>query len=378
MIQSTTKGVLHFEDLEPKMFERMYRNILDTEGLYEDIRSYGIKGADEGVDILCTKRGGTSKYFIQCKRYDSLTKSELLKIVDRIISGNNGYQGHIIMVVTSCDVTKESYEAYEKYAIEKGFSKASIVDRTSLDSKLHLEKFKFVKERFFGTEISKEEQARKKLKDTKKGKKLVEKKLLLPIVDNSRNAIMNRQANPSSKFRETEVILHSIYDDAYPDSKDDGEPSSWLKSYLHDIYNDGIQTHIYCWTCEKIVVNPFGKWVLKSEFDRNHHTSDTLELNVNIIGRIPYYNIVDINEDGDDYYACPHIYCIFNGDMGPFSEICYEYHDFETNKRILFEKNRRALISEYEFNELKKNLISHSTHLVKIDNKISKPTDFQQ
>lgn len=164
MIQSTTKGVLHFEDLEPMMFERMYRNILDTEGLYEDIRSYGIKGSDEGVDILCTKKGETLKYFIQCKRYDSLTKSELIIIVDRIISGNNCYQGQIIMVVTSCDVTRESYEAYEKYALEKGFFKAVIVDRTSLDSQLHLEKFRLVKERFFGSEISKEEQARKKNK----------------------------------------------------------------------------------------------------------------------------------------------------------------------------------------------------------------------
>ena len=68
------------------------------------------------------------------------------------------------MVVTSCDVTRESYEAYEKYALEKGFFKAVIVDRTSLDSQLHLEKFRLVKERFFGSEISKEEQARKKNK----------------------------------------------------------------------------------------------------------------------------------------------------------------------------------------------------------------------
>ena len=112
MIQSTTKGVLHFEDLEPMMFERMYLNILDTDGMYEDIRSYGIKGSDEGVDILCSEKGGTHRHYIQCKRYGCLTKSELLKIVDRIISGNNNYQGHIIKVVTSCDVTKESYEAF--------------------------------------------------------------------------------------------------------------------------------------------------------------------------------------------------------------------------------------------------------------------------
>ena len=354
MIQSTTKGVLHFEDLEPKMFERMYLNILDTDGIYEDIRSYGIKGSDEGVDILCSEKGGTHRHYIQCKRYVCLTKSELIKIVDRIISGNNIFQGQIIKVVTSCDVTKESYETFEKYAIDKGFDKAFIVGRTSLDSQLHLEKYRLVKERFFGSEISKEEQARKKIKDSKKGRSLIVKKLLLPITDNSRDALMYRINNPSSKFKDTEVILRSIYDDVYPDANANGEPSSWFKSYLHDTYNDGIQIHLYYWMYEKIVINPIGDWLLKSEFDRIHYDGETIQLNVNIIGRIPYYNVVDINEDGDDFYGCPHIYCIFNGDMGPFTEICYEYHDFETGKRILFEKGRRALITQYEYDELKK------------------------
>lgn len=356
MIQSSTKGVLHFEDLEPKMFERINLNILDTDGLYEDIRPYGIKGADEGVDILCSEKGGTHRHFIQCKRYECLSKSELLMIVDRIISGYNNYQGQIIKVVTSCDVTKESYEAFEKYAIDKGFTKAFIVGRTLLDSQLHLEKYSLVKERFFGSEISKEELARKKIIDSQKGKSLIKKKLLAPIADNSRDALMDRIKNPSKKFKDSEVILHSIYDDVYPDANADGEPSTWYRTFLHDTYNDGIQVHLCYWTYEKIIINPFGEWVLKSEFDKCQYRGETLELNVNTIGRIPFYNIVDINEDGDDYFGCPHIYCIFNEKMGPFSEICYEYHDFKTEKRILFEKGRRALISEYGFEDLKKQL----------------------
>ena len=287
-----------------------------------------------------------------------LSKSELFKIVDRIISGNNNYQGQIIRVVTSCDFTKESYEAFEKYAIDKGFDKASIIGRTSLDSLLHLEKYRLVKERFFGSEISKEEQARKKIKDSKNGKSLIQKKLLVPITDNSRDALMDRIKNPSKKFKDTEVILRSIYDDVYPDANIDGGPSSWFKSYLHDTYNDGIQIHLYYWTYEKIVINPFGEWVLKSVFDKSQYSGETLQLNVNIIGRIPYYNVVDIDEDGDDYFGCPHIYCIFHEEMGPFSEICYEYHDFETGKRILFEKGRRALISEYDYKELRKQLVT--------------------
>lgn len=358
MIQSTTKGVLHFEDLDSMMFERMYLNILDTDGLYEDIRSYGIKGSDEGVDILCSEKGGTHRHFIQCKRYECISKSELFKIVDRIISGNNNYQGHIIKVVTSCDVTKESYEAFEEYAIEKGFDKAFIIGRTSLDSQLHLEKYRLVKERFLGSEISKEEQARKKIEDSKRGKSLVEKKLLLPITDNSQAAIMNRIKNPSTKFKDTEVILRSIYDEVYPNANEDGESSSWFKSYLHDTYNDGIQLHLYYWTYDKIIINPYGEWVLRKEFDKSQYSGETLELNVNIIGRIPFFNIVDIIEEGDGYFGCPHIYCIFRKDMGPFSEICYEYHNYETEKRILFEKGRRALISEYDFENLKKHLIN--------------------
>ena len=69
MFQSTTKGLLHFEDLDPKMFEVMYRNILDTSENYEpEIKSYGIEGSDDGVDILCIEKSSKLKNFIQCKR----------------------------------------------------------------------------------------------------------------------------------------------------------------------------------------------------------------------------------------------------------------------------------------------------------------------
>lgn len=44
MFQSTTKGILHFEDLDPKMFEAMCCNIIVESGLFDDIRPYGIEG----------------------------------------------------------------------------------------------------------------------------------------------------------------------------------------------------------------------------------------------------------------------------------------------------------------------------------------------
>ena len=51
------------------MFEVMYRNILDTSENYEpEIKSYGIEGSDDGVDILCIEKSSKLKNFIQCKR----------------------------------------------------------------------------------------------------------------------------------------------------------------------------------------------------------------------------------------------------------------------------------------------------------------------
>ena len=47
---------LHFEDLEPSMFEKMILEILDFSGMYKDIRHYGKKGADQGVDIYCKEK----------------------------------------------------------------------------------------------------------------------------------------------------------------------------------------------------------------------------------------------------------------------------------------------------------------------------------
>ncbi len=95
---------------------------------------------------------------------------------------------------------------------------------------------------------------------------------------------------------------------------------------------------------------------MKSEIDKSQLNGETLQLNVNIIGRIPFYNIVNIIEEGDSFFGCPHIYCNFLQEMGPFSEICYEFHDFKTGNRIFFEKGQKALISEYAFINLKKQL----------------------
>ena len=42
------------------------------------------------------------------------------------------------------------------------------------------------------------------------------------------------------------------------------------------------------WTSETIVINPHGEWMLKNEFEKCKYDGEYMELNVDIIGNIPY------------------------------------------------------------------------------------------
>lgn len=56
MFQSTTKGILHFEDLDPKMFEAMCCNIIVESGLFDDIRPYGIEGQMKALTYFVLRK----------------------------------------------------------------------------------------------------------------------------------------------------------------------------------------------------------------------------------------------------------------------------------------------------------------------------------
>lgn len=352
MFQSITKGILHFEDLSSLQFEDLYRKILVTSNEYCDIRPYGIKGSDNGVDILCTEKATGTQFFIQCKRYNSLCLSHLKTIVDRIVESRNDYKGQAVSIVASCDISRDARDNYELYALSKGFSKAFFIGKRELDDILYLDRFEKVRVHFFGTTIDREEIARQKIKKSEQGEILVNK--LLQNIDFTNPSIRKKLFDdPSFKFKYSDIIVKSIYDDVYPDCNADGRPSSWFRLFLHDLYNDGIQVHIDAYRYEHIVVDCCGNWMLKQEYEEKDIHADVIELKVDIIGRIPYYNIVNIKEKGDFYYSYPIVLCVFDEIKGPYSEICYEYHDMSTNKRIFFEKGQRAWISEYEFKELK-------------------------
>lgn len=342
----------HFEDLDSNDFERLYYYILRASGLYKDIRPYGQMGCDDGVDIYCIEKDSELIHFVQCKREKSLSFGDLKRIVDKIATEKNDYKGQVVEVVASCNIRKEAYERYKRYAKEKGFSLAQFYGAIDLEEILDRKEYESVQNKFFHVGASLKERVINKLQESKKGKDLVTCKLIGDIAKESKD--IKRLINePSLKFKYGEVIIRSIYDTKYPEINDNCE-CSHFKSYLHDVYDDGIQLHIAFWIYESIVVNNIGEWMLREEFEREKNNGEIIELKVNVIGRVPFYSIIDIDEEGDSYYSYPIIFCDFESQESLFTEICYEYHNYQTHKRILFEKGKRAYISSYDFEILKK------------------------
>lgn len=353
--QVISQGKLHFEDLKSSMFEMMVYSMLKTSGKYEGFRPYGMKGTDEGVDILCVEKDSQLKCFVQCKCCAALTRSDLLEIVDKIVNGNNDILGNVILVVAACDVRKKAYEDFETYAKEKGFSKAMLIESTDLDIDLHREEYKFIKDRFFGSDIDNEELARKRIEAAKLGEQLVNQSLLRKFVKLTNEDRYHLLEHPYDKFKVSKVIIRSIYDEVYPDVNEEGKHDTWFKSFPFNIYHDGIQMKIAPWTSETLVIYPHGEWMLKNDFDKCKYDGECMELNVDIIGNIPYSNIVDIKEEGDEYFDCPIISCVFNGKLGPFKNIWYDFYDREMHGHIFFEKSsKRALINENDYWRLKR------------------------
>ena len=116
MIQTMTQGIIHFEDLDPRIFEKMCLDLLVASKEYKDFKTYGVKGNDDGQDIRCRVVDCNQTCFVQCKRWKSLCLSEMKGIVDRIVKDEDNYKSQIILIIAACDISKDVQDAYEAYA----------------------------------------------------------------------------------------------------------------------------------------------------------------------------------------------------------------------------------------------------------------------
>lgn len=111
-------------------------------------------------------------------------------------------------------------------------------------------------------------------------------------------------------LRQDVIIRHVNRLDDYP-NVDDGDKgiSPWFKSALLDTYHKGIKVWL---RTGGLVDTPKGYRF------RNFKEGEDGDLQVYLMGDIPYDSIEAVNMDGDEYYYLPHIYCHFSFNGEPY------------------------------------------------------------
>lgn len=222
------------------------------------------------------------------------------------------------MLLVKCQ--KKTSEFFQEYSIKKGFKEAIIWSSLTLEAELY--RHKDLLEKYFGNTYNKEQDKEKRIIDSHRIRKEVEEKLLIHRITYDIQYAKRIQEDPSLKFVYDAAIIHSINEERYPEEeKNEFGFSRWFKCWFYDITYEGFEFLPKPYIGTKIAVNIDNR--LWRELEENDNPLDNeIALDVDYIGLIPYYNIVHINEDGDDFYPIPHIYCRFEFQGLPYSK-CY-------------------------------------------------------
>lgn len=158
-----TTNPIHFEDLDPKRFEDLVRELIYDFRDWQTIEATGKGGGDDGFDIRAYERATTTTidedgnevvhptygnmWMIQCKREKALPPNKVKKILEDIDPRNPPY-GYILAAATN--FSKKSYDAFRDELTRLGVLEFHLWGNATLETELHQPKNDRILFTFFG------------------------------------------------------------------------------------------------------------------------------------------------------------------------------------------------------------------------------------
>lgn len=158
-----TTNPIHFEDLDPRRFEDLVRELIYDFRDWQTIEATGKGGDDDGFDIRAFERESRTTvdddgneiirlaegnlWMIQCKREKSLPPSKIKTILEDI-DPNNPPHGYILAAAT--DFSKKAYDTFRDGLITRGVQEFQLWGKATLETELHQPKNDRILFTFFG------------------------------------------------------------------------------------------------------------------------------------------------------------------------------------------------------------------------------------
>lgn len=337
---SKTTNRLHFEDLSPNRFEDLSLALVYRLQQWEDIHHDGRTGADDGVDIraLTTAPDGSLRaWSIQCKRYTKFSAVDGKAAVREAVTKTT-VAPDVMLLIVGCDVSFAARKAYETAATAAGIGSALLWTASKLEMMLWTDHPDLLFG-YFGISTARKERTR----ETNLRRVMAMKRKL-------------KRVFPAQKYK-PRIIVRSIDDESYPESVEvpSGSISPWFRVEFCGHYHGGVEVYL---NIEYIVVDKssdawstitYGEGGLPSTTREEEFFKETpySVVKVFVIGRIPFRNIFEVDEDGDEFYAEPHLYCKFADRGEPYEEVIRRevdgYAQFHNDRRFPFAERDRRL-----------------------------------
>jgi len=135
-----TKHQHHFEDLSPDDFERLVYWLVRRSGEFDEVQWYG--GArDKGRDVVAYRHteAKREKWYIQCKRYQSIGFPTLRDELDKLAEHAEktpGFKPDVVVFATACPIPPQAKDQAEDLARELGLPEPYYWGRLELDERL--------------------------------------------------------------------------------------------------------------------------------------------------------------------------------------------------------------------------------------------------
>lgn len=339
-----TTNPIHFEDLDPKRFEDLVRELIYDFKDWQSIEATGKGGSDDGYDVRAFERLGQmtitedgdetihpmdgNLWMIQCKREKQIGPTDIKKILEDVDTKNPPY-GYIL--AAAANFSKKAYDTLHSELRAKGVMEFYLWGKAELETMLYLPKNDRVLFTFFG--ISNVSRRRSRATEIRFG--VVNKNRIMRAFGDSPNLgrILVRDSK-DSKYP---------YMNGYPDFE---TRPRWREYKVVEYHPLGLVVEVqhnyafYDKASGTFDVAEIGSLIFREsdsdEKKQKQHEDNVLVKNYwenlsrrqqamfQSYGLIRYDAMLVIDDKGDTWNSFPHVFVDFVSEKGPF-EGRYEF-----------------------------------------------------
>lgn len=392
---SRTINPLHFEDLEPHRFEDLIRQLAYDFRSWSRLEATGRVGADEGLDIrgievvtanpadfdsddseegeFVVTPMDEREWRIQCKRYKSITPKLMRQVVaETVPDPKNPPYG--LIVAAACDVSAKAMAAFHEERMKRGVAEGHLWVRAHLEDMLFTPRNDHLLFAYFG--ISLGTRRRGQIQQVRS------------VIATKRKLLRAFDVKELRDISFEDVIIRDVSDSSYPRVYKFGpkhifEVDPWTAGAVIQAYEFGLVVARYDfdgWIRED------GSWDIMRDsaslssrvrfdfYDRIlHGQQETLlrhrlgeiyqefvpkteRATIQLVFTLPFESILEVDPIGDIIYEASHLFCLYNGELGPFDQFYFYLSDnystqfLDPDKHVpLFKELFSAHVAEEEF-----------------------------